>query len=193
MNQSKQFHLVNCPNCFKPFGDKNLPKILPCGKTFCRYCEKILLEFDRNEEKTFKCKLCDSEHRLPKGSKGFPTNEILLDYLIPSLSSNQATKIPQPNLRRIMELNQLEINVAKLNNCIGNLEQDLQANFSDIKQKIIARTDEVVRDVYKCRDKMLEDLEIRQKTSVAHYNNNKDKISMFHKECNKNLQKYDFI
>jgi hypothetical protein len=189
MNQSKKFQLVNCPNCFKPFSEKNLPKILPCGKTFCRYCEQILLEFDRNEETNFKCKLCQSEHKLPKSSSGFPTNEILLNYLILPPSSNQATRIQQPNLRKIMELNQLEINVEKLNNCILNLEQDLQANFLDIKQKIIARTDEVIRDVYKCRDKMLEDLELRQKTSIAHFNNNKEKIHVFHKECDKNLKR----
>ena len=192
MNQSKKFHLINCPNCYKRFTEDNLPKILPCGKTLCQVCEKILLQFDRNATKAFKCKLCTNEHQLPKVNS-FPTNEILWEFLMSAENTSRNKPIlkahMEPGVKMNLALNQLEINANKLDASIENLESNLKGNYTDIKQKINSRTEQLVTEINKARDQLIEDLKLRQQVSSAHIKNNREKIGLFHKECKDDLKR----
>lgn len=191
MSHSKNSYLLNCPHCSQKFSESNLPKILPCGKTLCQECEQILLRFDRHENsQKFKCKLCPSEHNIPK-INSFPTNEILFDFIIAMNSHRKSILKSQaePNLRMNLAMNHLELNAAKLDTSIANYQENVNQHFFHLKNKINARTEKIVGEFYNCRDEILKDLETRKQVTFKHLNKNKEKIFGVQVECKKELKR----
>lgn len=192
MKSSRNNYLLNCPNCHKKFSGENMPKIFPCGKTICQECEIIQLRYDRTENSTsFRCKMCDSDHHCPK-INSFPINEILLDFIV-SLSSQKKSNLKShidPNLKMSLAMNQLEVNTQKLDKRVENLNESLSEHFTKIKQKILSRTEQIVNEIYECRNEMINDLELRQKVTTTHINQSRSKIETVQRECHKDFKRY---
>ena len=192
MNSIRNNYLMNCPNCAKKFSEGNLPKIFPCGKTICQECEKILLQYDRTDKSTsFRCKLCDSEHHIPR-INSFPINEILLDFIV-SLSNQKKSNLKSqidPNLKMNLAMNQLEVNTQKLEKRVESLNAGLTEHFAKIRQKIMSRTEQIVNEIYESRNEMISDLELRQKVTTTHINQSRGKIETVQKECHKDFKRY---
>ncbi len=98
--------LLKCPNC-NSFYDT--PNVLPCGKTICTSCLKIILYKINKTCKQFKCFLCTDYHSLPKDNK-FPVCEPLL------------------------RLSKKRSNEDYLNRC--ELSATLKANLNNVKTKM---------------------------------------------------------
>ncbi len=195
MNNSKNAYLLNCSVCSQRFSEANLPKILPCGKTLCQQCEQSLLKFERHETQQlqqpgnkFKCKLCTRDHSIPK-INSFPTNEILLDFLLALSNHNKSILKSQaePNLAMNLAMNALELNAARLDSAFAQLDQDMNLHFDKLKHKINSRTEQIVSELYKSRDEILGDLEVRKLTALSHAAKNQPKINAFQIECKKEL------
>ena len=57
--------LLTCTFCDQKFND---PRVLPCGKSFCKCCIDVLVT-----QKQIKCNHCSQTHQVPDGD-GFPPN-----------------------------------------------------------------------------------------------------------------------
>ena len=80
--------MLECPVCFEKMC---LPKLLPCGHTFCIVCLSKMA--DTNKKNKIECPNCRKIHNLPKdGVNGFNNNYTLLELI----SLNVDSKPPSP-------------------------------------------------------------------------------------------------
>ena len=81
--------MLECPVCFEKMC---LPKLLPCGHTFCIVCLRKMADTKRRE---IECPNCRKIHNLPKdGVNGFNNNYTLLELI--SLNVNSLVQSPSP-------------------------------------------------------------------------------------------------
>ena len=83
--------MLECPVCFEKMC---LPKLLPCGHTFCIVCLSKMA--DTNKKNKIECPNCRKIHNLPKdGVNGFNNNYTLIE--LSSLSVDSLVKPPTPS------------------------------------------------------------------------------------------------
>jgi hypothetical protein len=168
--------IVICPICRDKFKDESsqIPKILPCGKSVCLSCISEM----KSNNYAIKCKLCLSEHRIPR-CEDLPTNEILL-ILINSANSIEANNYNNNNnsilnttkLVSILKndneqqrkkvdliLKEIDLNTEKLDASIKNSRANLSNHFDSIEKEINTRTDELINDLNKTRNSLLKQLD----------------------------------
>ena len=81
--------MLECPVCFEKMC---LPKLLPCGHTFCIVCLRKMADTKRRE---IECPNCRKIHNLPKdGVNGFNNNYTLLELI--SLNVDSLVQSPSP-------------------------------------------------------------------------------------------------
>jgi hypothetical protein len=66
--EKEVINILNCKNCQERLVE---PKLLPCGKSICSLCLKLLVI----NNKMFDCFVCKEKHEMPKN--GSPKNQAL--------------------------------------------------------------------------------------------------------------------
>ena len=83
--------MLECPVCFEKMC---LPKLLPCGHTFCIVCLSKMA--DTNKKNKIECPNCRKIHNLPKdGVNGFNNNYTLIELI--SLNLDSLLQPPTPS------------------------------------------------------------------------------------------------
>lgn len=138
--------LISCKMCL---GKLENPVILPCGESVCKKHEN---EFRRSETQT--CKLCNKDHILSE-NENFIMNK--------SISALLASEINNLNFGDAYIMTQLSIMKLKMkietyeNIKIG--EDFLYDYFSNIKNSINLEYDEIVVELQKFRDSLLDEVD----------------------------------
>ena len=83
--------MLECPVCFEKMC---LPKLLPCGHTFCIVCLSKMA--DNTKKNKIECPNCRKIHNLPKdGVNGFNNNYTLIELI--SLNVDSLVQKPTPS------------------------------------------------------------------------------------------------
>jgi hypothetical protein len=90
-----------CAICLEHYGNYTVPRLLPCGHTFCSFCLKELLE---SQDKFFPCPLCQTSIPIPESNKdGFPKNFALIDVLERISEDNEELREIKAELKLLRE------------------------------------------------------------------------------------------
>ena len=118
---------MECEICFNPWNnDIRIPKILPCGHTFCQSCIKEALNKSTLQQNNFKCPSCKSEINSLiefKDILELPNNNGIL-----TLIGKMETQKIKTNTSNSMSISLQNNNISNTNNKINNNNQQKDEN-----------------------------------------------------------------
>jgi len=130
------YEKLKCGLCKVLFDQYCEPQYIPCGKTICTTCQfKIQRE---SVDKIFKCEACTQYHEVPENGN-FPINK----ETVALIALDETVKMPKSREYEKLELNlnKIEILLAKLNNFEADSYEKLNEHCCEQKRLIQIETE----------------------------------------------------
>ena len=91
--------MLECQLCCDRFDTEkpgHLPKLLPCGHTFCAGCidKSIEMSHHRNDAATLQCPVCKESVLIPLNATQLRNNYTIMSLLASFASSENKSKVP---------------------------------------------------------------------------------------------------
>lgn len=110
-----------CKLCTEEFTkEQRIPKMLPCGHSFCLPCCSDLIQFLKS------CPICDTN--APENFHALPTNHALLESTTPPLEDTESKKT-----KLLSELEEKEKRVKKLQDVANKLDQIINSSKDKVQ------------------------------------------------------------
>ena len=178
-------NLLKCYYCIQTYSAHDQPRILPCcGKTFCSKCILLIEKgIKYNKLNKFKCMLCHKKIIVPVNE--FMVNELAIKV---NIVNELAIISEHPvEVNRGIETEKLKKNMTNLDHLakkllfeINNADYSIDEHFKEQERLVQLTTEEMVLEIFKRRDVLLQQLSDRRKVCLE----NSAKIEKFKKKAN---------
>jgi hypothetical protein len=133
--EKEVINILNCKNCQERLVE---PKLLPCGKSICSLCLKLLIIKD----KMFDCFVCKEKHEMPK--KGLPKNQALEEML--AIKSNTVSRGKEYDTFR-ESLNHIKMNINLINIGVNNRDDFIKEHCIELRNEVQLVTEENIEQI----------------------------------------------